>query len=438
MFDHSFKTWIFSILLIALHSLPQALSDTPTSNNWPTRPVKVVVPFGAGGGSDTFARQLIRAIEKQQLLGQPMIVINVGGAGGTIGSRRVRQARPDGYTMLMLHEGMLTARYAGKAAYGPEAFEAVAGTGRIGVVVTVNQNSEIQDFKTLMKQVKNQPGSLNFAANLGAPSHFIGLMMEKSNPGSQFNFVQYGGGADRYGAIMGDHAQLSIFSVEEYLRYKDGGLKALAVFSKERHPAIPKVATALEQGFDVDCTNMHFWWMPKGTPQHIQSKMAHVIQQAMLSEEMQSFMKTSWTEPLCLTSEDLANELQQRENRISQVSLRKTNVLPDFPIYIIASIIVLSLLAGWRYFMSEKGHLSRQKWSSTSTLAFFVTSTYVLLLSLEIGSYLILTIPYLFILGTIVAKEPKKAIFPLLAFSFSLAFGLFYIFTKILIVDLPG
>lgn len=430
------KAWLIFMLLLIQSMVHLSASNT---HHWPTRPIKVIVPFGAGGGSDTFARQLIRSIEKQNLLPQPMIVINVGGAGGTIGSRRVKQARPDGYTMLMLHEGMLTARYAGKAAYGPEAFEAVAGTGRIGVVVTVNAHSKIKDLKTLMKQSQSEPGKLNFAANLGAPSHFIGLIMEKANPGSQFNFVQFGGGADRYGAIMGDHAQLSIFSVEEYLRYKDGGLKALAVFSTERHPAIPQIPTAVEQGFDIQCTNMHFWWMPKGTPPHIHQSMAEVITKAMQHQQMQNFMKTSWTEPLALSGSALLDELQQREERISQVSLRKTNVLPDFPLWVMGCTAILAFLALLRYLKSEKGHASgRSMWSRTPIVVFMVTSVYVLLLSLEVSTYPILTIPFIFVLGCLVAREPKKILLPLLAFSFTLAFGLFYIFTKVLIVDLPG
>ena len=219
---------LFTLCVTPLLSL---YGSNSAVESWPQRPIKVIVPFGAGGGSDTFARQVIRVIESQKLLPQPLVVINVGGAGGTIGSRRVKNARPDGYTMLMLHEGMLSAKYAAKAAYGPEAFEAVAGTGLIGVVITVKSDSPYNSFSDLMNEVKAKPNGLNFAANLGAPSHFVGLMIEKSAPGAMFNFVQYGGGADRYGAIMGGHADVSIFSVEEYLRYKDGGLKALAVFS---------------------------------------------------------------------------------------------------------------------------------------------------------------------------------------------------------------
>ena len=173
------------------------------TENWPQRPVKVIVPFGAGGSSDTFTRQLIRVIKKDNLLSQPLVVINVGGAGGTIGSRRVRNARPDGYTMLMLHEGILTAKHAGKAAYGPEAFEAVAATGMSPNVIAVKSDSHFESLKDLMAEAKKSPNALNFAANIGAPSHFAGLILEKTHEGAMFNFVQYGGGAERYGRLWG-------------------------------------------------------------------------------------------------------------------------------------------------------------------------------------------------------------------------------------------
>jgi len=83
--------------------------DDIAGSAYPQRPIKVVVPFSAGGGSDTFVRILQRAIDEQQLLEEPLVIVNVPGAGGTIGSRRVKDARPDGYTLLLLHDGILTA-----------------------------------------------------------------------------------------------------------------------------------------------------------------------------------------------------------------------------------------------------------------------------------------------------------------------------------------
>ncbi|WP_238527802.1 tripartite tricarboxylate transporter substrate binding protein [Lentisphaera araneosa] len=407
------------------------------SNSWPQRPVKVIVPFGAGGGSDTFARQLTRVIKEQDLLSQPMVVINVGGAGGTIGSRRVRYARPDGYTMLMLHEGILTAKHAGKASYGAEAFEAVAGTGETAIVVAVKDNSKYHSLKDLMLEAKLSPNTLNFAANLGAPSHFIGLILEKSLEGAMFNFVQYGGGAERYGAIMGEHVDMSIFSVEEYLRYKDGGLKALAVCSAERHLALPELSTVSEQGFELETSNMHFWWMPKGTSQAIQKIMADVISQAMKSEDMQNFMKASWIDPVVMQSEELRGELIERDHIISKVAIRKVDVLPNFELWIFGIVAVLGLFAFDKKCLETQGEKGRL-WNPKSCKVFLLTFVYVFVLSTTAISYPLLTVFFLFALGFIIADQKKVPYLPLSLYSLVLSFGLFYLFTRVLVVDLPG
>ncbi|MEQ9070147.1 MAG: tripartite tricarboxylate transporter substrate-binding protein, partial [Gimesia chilikensis] len=98
---------------------------------FPQRPIQAVVPFSAGGGTDLFARIMQKAITEDQLLKQPFVIINQPGGSGTIGSRYVKQARPNGYKILCNHEGIITSKYSGKVNFGPEAFEPVAQTGEI-------------------------------------------------------------------------------------------------------------------------------------------------------------------------------------------------------------------------------------------------------------------------------------------------------------------
>jgi len=419
-----------------------ACSEKRVDTQWPSRPIKVIVPFAAGGGSDTFARQLIREIENEALLDQPLVVINVGGAGGSIGSRRVKNARPDGYTMLMLHEGILTAQYAGRAPYGPDAFEAVAGTGRIDMVLAVKDDSRITDLKQLMDQSAAEPRSLSFAANIGAPSHFGGLMLEKAQPGSMFKFVQFGGGADRFAAIAGGHVDLSIFSVEEFLRYREGGLRAVAVFASQRHPAIPQIPTAKEQAYEVTSSSMHFWWMPKGTPDEIQKLMADAIEKAMGSESMKKFMADSWTEPVVLRGENLQRELDEREVNISKVSLRQIEVLPNFPMWIGGIIAILIAIALSGHFKNRQPDVEAEKvfavFNRLSLTCYLMTGLYVLVLSMAWLSYPLVTAIYIFVMGSLIASWRRSAMVPLFLMSLLMAFGLFYIFTNVLVVDLPG
>ena len=107
-----------------------------------------------------------------------LYIENKGGAGATIGSREVKDADPDGYTMLILHEAMMTAQVSGKADYGPDAFTPVAASGKISMVIAVSEKSSFQSLGDLMEESANRPEQLIFAANLGAPVHYAGLILE--------------------------------------------------------------------------------------------------------------------------------------------------------------------------------------------------------------------------------------------------------------------
>ena len=114
---------------------------TPLLGQFPSKPITVIVPFAAGGGSDVFVRIFQNAIRQNNLCPQPIVIKNIAGAGGTIGSRTARNADPDGHTILCLHDGIYTAEHYGNADWGPTDFEPIAATGRSGVVIAVGENS---------------------------------------------------------------------------------------------------------------------------------------------------------------------------------------------------------------------------------------------------------------------------------------------------------
>ena len=147
------------------------LSCFPAMGKFPEKPITVIVPFAAGGGSDVFARIVQEAIRKNELCPQPLVVKNVAGAGGTIGSRAAREAEPDGHVILCLHDGIYTAQHYGNADWGPADFEPIAATGRSGVVVAVSQDSPYDSLDDLMKEAVRRPYQLVFGTNLGAPNH---------------------------------------------------------------------------------------------------------------------------------------------------------------------------------------------------------------------------------------------------------------------------
>ena len=121
-------------------------------DTFPSKPITVIVPFAAGGGSDVFVRIFQDSIRRNKLCPQPVVVKNISGAGGTIGSRTAREAEPDGHTILCLHDGIYTAQHYGNADWGPADFEPIAATGQSGVVIAVSENSPFPSLSELIDE----------------------------------------------------------------------------------------------------------------------------------------------------------------------------------------------------------------------------------------------------------------------------------------------
>ncbi len=347
-------------LLLLLWAMPIAGGcERGTSNGsgaYPQRPIKLVVPFSAGGGTDKFARIIERAIDENDLLPQPLVIINQKGAGATIGSRRVKDAEPDGYTLLVLHDAIITARYSGKVDYGPEAFEAVAGTGEMGMVLAVSEGSPYYNLEELMEAARREPGSLAFGANLGALTHFVGLQLERRVPGARFRFAQIGGGAERFADLKGGHIDVTGFSIEEFDRFRSEGLRGLAYFGRERHPAAPDVPTAREQGIDMLSSSMFYWWFPKGTPAAVRERMAEVLEQAMRTDYVRRRMAAIHCDPVFLRGAALRRRIDQSTREVAQAARRAdepretTPMPPTVPATLLALAVLLVpvSLHSWR------------------------------------------------------------------------------------------
>ena len=171
------KTLLAHLVRYLLGSILCCLAATGQAADFPEKPITVIVPFAAGGGSDTFVRIFQKAIREENLSPQPIVVKNVAGAGGTIGSRTVLDAKPDGYTILCLHDGMYTAQHYGNADWGPSDFEPIAAIGRSGVVIAVKDNSPYQSLAELMEEAAERPYELVFGTNIGAPNHYSAMFL---------------------------------------------------------------------------------------------------------------------------------------------------------------------------------------------------------------------------------------------------------------------
>ena len=283
-------------------------SDTSSGDSFTQKPIQVVVPFNPGGATDTFVRIIQKGIKNNNLMPQPLVVVNKEGGGTSIGSSYVADSRNDGYTMLCLHEALLTAKVSGQSPLGPDAFEKVAATGEIGLSLVISNDSEYTTLPELMAQAKAEPESVIMGVNLNTPTHYAGIMLENTQPDTRFRFVSSGGGANRLASLMGGHLDAAFFSVSEYLRFRENGLKAIAYMGTERHRGIPDVPTAAELGFPAVNNNLQYWWFPKGTDPQIVDYFIEVLEQAMETEYVQQRLDELRILPIVLTGDDLQAE----------------------------------------------------------------------------------------------------------------------------------
>lgn len=289
---------------------------TPTHAEFPEEPIQVIVPFGAGGLSDTFARIIQKGLDRE--LDQPVVIVNVPGAGGTIGSRQAKDADADGYTILNLHDGLLTASALGVTDYANDAFVPIAQTGSTSAMVVVGKDSPYQTLNELMDAACAAPNTIKDATNIGAIVHFTTLFLSDLSGCAEFRFVQAGGGSKRMASILGGHADVAVFATTEYADFDDS-VRALAILSAERNDRFPDVPTAKEQGYDAEFGVDVWWFAPAGTPQERVDYLADKFEAVMNSEDVLAEYEARTMKPVFMRGEALANDIEAQ--RVSLTAL---------------------------------------------------------------------------------------------------------------------
>lgn len=253
---------------------------------YPEQPIKLIVPTNAGGEVDTMARIFQQAFQEHELLPAKLAVINLPGAGGTLGSRRIKESAPDGYTIGICTPGIVTSKAMGIVNFDHNDFEIIGGTGHSSLGLGVLESSEFESMESLIGHAKESPGSVKVATNIGLPVHLVPLMFAEE-VGIEFRFIQSGGGSKRLASILGKHTDLSIFSLLEFIRYKDSGIRPLLFLSEKRVQSFPDIPTAREMGVDIVMRDTKLWIAPKGTPADRIKRIDQALRQAMLHPEVE-------------------------------------------------------------------------------------------------------------------------------------------------------
>ena len=249
---------------------------TAQAQAWPNKPVRVINPFPAGGGVDTFARPI--AAKLTQALGQNFYVENMGGAGGTVGAAAAARQPPDGYTIFMgaIHHAIAESLYT-KLTYGIEKdFDPVTIVAAVPNVIVVHpKHQEINKYDDLMKYLKANPGKLNFgSAGNGTSHHLIGELF-KMRTGTDIVHVPYKGAGPMMADLLAGNVDMAFDGMGTSAnQIKAGKLKPLAVTSGTRNPVLPDTPTLQELGMqDFDVTSWYAMWVPKGTPKEVTDRL---------------------------------------------------------------------------------------------------------------------------------------------------------------------
>ena len=295
---------------------------------WPEKPIKVIVPVQPGGSSDQVTRAYQMAIQENDILPEPITVVNVGGHF-SIGARQVMEAEPDGYTFLTLHIALMGGEAGGMFDFGYRDFTPVATTGTFCLVPVVRKDSGIDSIEALLAKAKAEPDTLLFGANLGAINHMAGIMLQNLEEGAKFRFVQIGGGTANFTALTGGQTDASVLSAAEILnftRLPDGSenpesvIQPLAYTGAERAEKLPDLPTMEELGYDMQFCVDSWWFAPKGTPEEAVAGFADALEKATDTEQVQAFFTDKAFGPIFLRGDALQKSLDETWARIEPVA----------------------------------------------------------------------------------------------------------------------
>jgi tripartite-type tricarboxylate transporter receptor subunit TctC len=288
--------------------LAAALLPSPAAAQFPERPVKMIVPWAAGGDTDNIFRPL--APELQKHLGQPVVIANVGGASGTVGAREAKGAPPDGYTLYAVHDYIHLTFYAGVSDVRYSDFEPICMVSATPSVLTASAKTPWKSWAELAEDAKKRPGQITVGATLASTSHIFPALVEKAG-GVKFKYVSYDGLAPRMNALLGGHVDLTDSNLTQKGKVEAGLLRFLAVASEKRDPEIPDVPTLKELGMNVVYEVVRGLLVPKGTPAPVRAKLEDACAKAAAEPGFAEAMKLQGTRVAYLNGKDYGQFLDK-------------------------------------------------------------------------------------------------------------------------------
>ena len=275
------------LTIVAACTLAFGLAAPVAAQDWPQKNIRVIVPFGPGGGGDIIGRIVAQSL--QEKLGQPVVVENRPGAGGTLGNEAVARADKDGYTLGVMTAGQIIAAAMSKSLRYDTltAFDPVSLVATAGLMIVTRPDFPANNVKELIAAAKANPGKLSFASpGFGATQHFTGELFRQT---ADINIlhVPFRTSPEAMAAVLGKQVDVLFDTVSALLgQVQSGQLKALAVTGKNRFPAVPDVPAAIESGMlpGYDVTTWYGIFAPRDVPPAIIARLNKVINDSLAED----------------------------------------------------------------------------------------------------------------------------------------------------------
>jgi len=304
---------LFNSRLLAL-AVALASASAASADDYPSHPIRLVVPYAAGGGADSVARVIAKRVG--ETIGQPIVIENRGGAGSIIGTELVKQSAPDGYTLLLGQSGPISINPAvyKSLPYDPlKDFAPVTMTTSYPYIMVVSPALGVKTLQEFVALARSKPGELNYGTTgVGAANHLVTELFD-SNAGIRMTHIPYRGTALAVTDLLAGHVQV-VFSdpITALPQITAGALLALAVTSRERSPVAPDVPTIAESGYPgFDAIAWHGILAPAGTPPAIVSKLNAEIVAALKDPETRELLEKQAMQTVGSSPEAFAGFIRQ-------------------------------------------------------------------------------------------------------------------------------
>lgn len=295
-----------AVLLAAAALFTAGPQLAQAATEYPVRPIRLVVPFAPGGGTDIIARAISEKLSTK--LGQPIVVINTPGAGGTIGGNSVAKADPDGYTLLLWHVGMISSAHTNKPLpYDPlKDFTPIGQVATAANLVAVNPQVPARTLKELVALAKSKPGALNYGSSgIGGADHLAGELLSQVAGIHTVHVPYKGGGLSTVAVVSGEVQYVTGSASQVMSMVKAGKLRPLAVMQKQRIASLPDVPGAAEAGFpELDYKTWFALWGPARLPADVVAKLSAALKEVLARDDIRAQLDKGGVEPAFSTPQE--------------------------------------------------------------------------------------------------------------------------------------